>query len=447
MSQDKQSIEHQDRAHAIIAPSSTARTLLWDDKGCTASLVWSKGLPEEEPSKHAKLGTYAHETLEAAQREFLPRTYDDVEELLEFIAERVDPKIVEEFVDYDAQGAVDDLIVNVADAVLAQRKAEEAFHTPMSEMKRSIEETIVYHEKYNWGHCDYALIRQKPSGRYDVFIQDYKYGMKEVEAEGNTQLLNYLLALLATKEIDPEEIDCAYLTIFQQRTGGHPVKVWKLETTELVHLAVKFEAALRHSIAVYEGREEPVARSGSWCHFCPCMSTCPELRKDIKEKALVVLDEPQTEVPAVGILSLDQMVDVLDRKKIIEKFLSEVEGHLLKRLQTGLPVPGYKLVESQGRRSFSKDEAEQETIANELKKNGVKDPWRKQLITIGQAEKLVGHSLKDNGVKGAMKQGKAIVDALTTPGKKKEIIVPASDARMAIGEAKKAIDLLGEIEK
>lgn len=400
---------HEERAHAILPPSSAHR-----DSICTGSVLFRMRPDfEPKPREAAKEGTIAHQYLELMRRKLLDQqVLSNVE---------IEKECQENIPD-------DTLAGIIATCIQRDRHTENLFAKDAVSLKRFVEHRVLYNE-YSWGTLDYALVKLKHNGKVDIFIQDYKHGYDPVAARDNWQLIVYALALYTTERLS--NLEWIYLTIYQPRSHGPALSPWRISVEELEVWRPKVDKYIEKAIAVREGRAAVEYAAGKHCKYCWGEGRCQAQNAANSERAVIALNaaDAQQEVN-VQTLSMEQMLSLMDKKETIERILGEVEGHLYMRLNRNLPVPGWKMVEQVGKRKLN--DADEEYTAKELKKIGVKQPWRKSLITLGDAEKAVGKS----------KAG--LVDALTVRHATKRVMVRESDKRPAITMATGA-DLLGAV--
>lgn len=103
------------------------------------------------------------------------------------------------------------------------------------------------------------------------------------------------------------------------------------------------------------------------------------------DEVLSLADDKTSLAPAA--MSADQLGRVMDRAQILKGWLSEIEGEVRKRLQTGAEVDGWKLVEGKRAREWNADEAATET-ALKAAGLGVKDIFKKTLLSAAALEKI-----------------------------------------------------------
>lgn len=243
-----------------------------------------------------------------------------------------------------------------------------------------------FFEKDNWGTLDYALIRLK-TGRLEAIIIDFKYG-KGVprQATKDKQLINYLLGI---DKRYGQTISKAWLYIYQPRTEGDPYSRYCIEKEEIKEWRKKFTSRLRILQEVREGKREEEYHAGEWCQFCPVNPICPQLKYTLKQEAFTQLDDISPTIPKLKSLTIEQRVNIFKHRKLFNKFLTSIAQDLQVRMQAGLTIKGLKLIHGRTNRRWKGNTAK---IAEVLENYGL-DPWDKSLISITQAERIVGKSL------------------------------------------------------
>lgn len=236
--------------HAYYAPSSADR---WGPGGCPASPRMEALYPEDEESPEAREGTAAHyyltETL--AQRHvacgsLAPNGFP------------VDIAMIENAADY---------IRDVRDTVR---------NYPTGELR--IESRVVMLQSVsplNWGTPDTYLI--VPSER-KLFVWDYKYGHRYVDAFGNWQTVDYVIGCLETHGIPRSEwhLWTVTITIIQPR-NYHPdgaVREWVLPGSAIVEKMV----ALREAATACDDPNAPMV-TGPHCLDCRARQACPAAQR------------------------------------------------------------------------------------------------------------------------------------------------------------------------
>ena len=390
-----------EKAHAKLSASGSAKWL-----NCAGSIAAEEEVelaklaqqdldikqgrePEVKINEFAELGTLAHEladiclaggqdTIEWVDRKISCESNGKV---LEIIVDEEMAKYVQQYLDYVLAHETNDSQLFTEERVDFSNLVPEGFGTMDS------------------GILDYT------TGTLHIF--DLKYGLSPVVAEGNTQARLYCLGMYnELKFLDA--IKTFKIHIAQPRRSSFTSEEISLE--ELLdfgqHVKIKARLALLKNAKRTPGEKQ--------CEWCDARFTCGALDtfthnlvsddfKDLGAKDIVRLpDETKAKFKEI---SDDRVKELLDNKKLIEKFLKNIEEHTLERLQEGDTIPGYKLVLGRSNRKWT-DDAEK-ALVKSLGKEGA---YNQKLIAIGEAEKLVekelieGITYKPDGAIGLAKE-------------------------------------------
>ncbi len=183
-----------------------------------------------------------------------------------------------------------------------------------------------------------------------LYVYDHKFGGGvKVYAAGNPQLIAYALAAIDYIVWGPYEgrVDRIVFGVLQPRLNHYDVE--EMTIAQANDWREKFTAAAKatHDIGA------PL-RAGDHCKFCPVKPTCPELHTTALAAAQAVYSDP---VPDPYTLDADRIADVLAKAPLIRTYLEAVEQEARRRLQVGLPVTGWKIVQGRGTRSWQSPSA------------------------------------------------------------------------------------------
>ncbi len=315
--------------HALLAPSSAH---IW--AYCAASVNLQAQYPEPEDSEEAREGTAAH-------------WY--VSELLygrDVAAGSVAPNgepITAEMIDC-AQGILVDIRDTYATCV-SQGGAPLMYVEARQNMDR-----LVHPE--NWGTPDVVII---DAPRKKLFVWDYKYGHRYVDAAENLQLIDYAIgALREIPSLDwPHWSVC--LNIAQPRNYHRlgPMREWQTTGRALLDEYVP----QLHEAAKLATGENPAYQTGDYCRDCSARYACPALQQaaalamDVAMQAAPPIDLPPH---ALG-LELRQLDDALTRIKARKTGLEE---QALGAIRSGQAVPFFSAQHSVGRERWNVPAAE-----------------------------------------------------------------------------------------
>lgn len=338
---------HTERAHAVLSASGSKR---WTN--CPGSIQFAKQFPKPGTNEAAEEGTGAHELSEKVLKEtpnafyYIGKQKFNGYEVTEEMAEHVQLYC--------------DHVINVRNELGGSLSVEERFDL-----------SWLYPGMF--GTND-ACVRQE-FGK--LVIIDFKYGIVPVEVEENSQLIYY--AIGAAKDGDYSDIE---LHIVQPRAPHPqgPIRIYKMSPENLVRWQKKLKQA-----AIETEKENPKLNAGEWCTYCPCAGGCPTYKKRALAIAQVEFED-QTKLPTVAKLTDDQIVKIIEHKKFLENFISEVESHAKERLQNGEAIEGLKLVRGRGRRDWSDKELAEELLRDRLKDGA----YERKLLSVAKAEKILG---------------------------------------------------------
>lgn len=340
-----ETINHKDRAHALLSASSAHRWL-----ECPPSAVANEAYPNQDTS-FTQEGTLAHEVAEAVARARVieGRQEPDVLELPEGFTKEM-TECAREYADYiEEHKKSNDAIVLLEQRVDFSPWVPEGF-----------------------GTCDCIIIQDET-----LIIIDYKYGQGvAVSATDNPQMKLYALGALNDYGIalDVKKVE---LHIFQPRMNN--VSTDTLTVEELTEWAEKTVKPTAEKAIQGKGKYAP----GEHCRFCQHGGKCRALTKMCTE----YLDTHGLRV-ALPVLAPYEVADVLRMEPMVTLWLKKVKEQALTTLMNGEELPGYKLVEGKlGNRKW-KDEGE---VAATLAPLYSKEEYTEtRLLSPSQMDKAIG---------------------------------------------------------
>lgn len=317
----KEQINHSERAHALLSPSSSHRWM-----NCTPSARLEENIPSTG-SAASEEGTVAHELAEHAIRKYLAGEYTPLLDELPVPDEIRSNK----YYSSEMEHYVTDYVCYVCDIYELEEGAK------MS-IERKFDLTTYVPECF--GSCDCDIV-----GNTVLNIIDLKYGKGvQVDANGNSQLMMYAIGVLNSLEPHHRaKIEKVRMHIAQVRLGNY--SVFEMTAQDLTHWAIH---VLRPTAEkAFAGRGE--TRVGSHCKFCKFKAQCRAQRD-----ALVNEFETHGETKA---LSLEEIGEILNKADMFTDWLSAVKQFAMSEALSGKHVNGWKLVEGRSARVI-KDEAE-----------------------------------------------------------------------------------------
>jgi len=198
-------------------------------------------------------------------------------------------------------------------------------------------------------------------------VLDWKFGDGvAVEVEENPQLMFYAAAAMRTEEakwafVDVEEIEMVIVQPPQ-------VKRWVTTPARIA----QFEKDLVKAVKLAQ-QPDAELKIGDHCRWCAAKPICPQMTGAV-DRAL------KTQVEAIDVQTLGSYLANAD---ILEDWIKDLRALAHQILDSGAPVPGYKLVAKRGTRQWI-DEAQAHV---ELRKLGIDPHKEPELVSPAQAEK------------------------------------------------------------
>jgi hypothetical protein len=174
-------------------------------------------------------------------------------------------------------------------------------------------------------------------GRIDdrTIILDWKFGRGAVDVEENEQLLFYAAAAMRTRGLEWAFAGVSEVEMVIVQPPA--VKRW----TTTVARVKQFERDLVHAVTASQNAAAPF-KVGDHCRYCPAKPICPQMT-GAAERAL-----------KVQIKELDpaKIGAYLATADLVEKWINDLRDLAQKILESGEPVPGYKLVPKRATRQW-----------------------------------------------------------------------------------------------
>jgi hypothetical protein len=272
-----------------------------------------------------------------------------------------------------------------------------------------------------------------------LYVFDYKFGRVLVIVEWNSQLLIYGLAAIETliREGVITEVKNLVIGISQPKVSSL-LQTHRLTVAEALDWDKNVLIPAQKAIVEGKGKFNP----GGHCtaKYCKNARNCSAFKEQgSKDMELFVADYPVVPTKdTINSLSVMELSDLVQKSLVVEGVIKEVKDRAKSLLESGMPVPGLKLVEGRGKREWtSEDEAitfltEQKVPDEEMFNVSVK--------TLPQAEKLLKKELKFSWVKEGFKKLTKWV-----PGS--PVLALESDKRSAVLPESKKEEVEIELEK
>jgi len=327
--------------HSKVGFSSRKR---W--AACPGSVKLSEGIPTTS-SKYAEEGTAAHalqqycllNKVHATSLVGKPFTYEDHEEFKTIT--------VPEDMAVHIQGVLNDIRKMLDSEIGAELRVEERLHLHQ-----------LHPDLFGTGDVIIWLPSQNR-----LVCRDLKYGagvavdIEGEDGEANPQLEGYALgALLKYPGWHPTEVE---IIIDQPRAfhaSGETSRRKVLPVSYFVDMAADIvdEVKMTERASQDHSRMQPIAwevsylHEGSHCRWCPAAAICPLL----KSKAQMVAK--QVFAPN-AIYRPEDLAKVLDWLPILEAWIKNVREFAYAEAEQGKLIPGYKIVEKEGRSKWRQD--------------------------------------------------------------------------------------------
>ena len=250
-------------------------------------------------------------------------------------------------------------------------------------------------------------------------VHDLKYGFREIEAEGNWQLICYAFSISEKLTLP---VKYFRLVIHQPRLGGR--------VDEHTYSADKLEwvAKVIVNAAQWARTPNPLRTAGPWCtkHYCKAAADCPTLA--------AYVTEPLEELD----LTNADIAEKLSKLDTIRQWCDQVEAEANRLVfDEGQTIPGYKVVQGRAGNRQWVDEAEAERVLKSLKLK--KDEmYTYKLISPTNATKLAKE-------RNFTEKQAGRIEALVSRAEGKLVLAPESDKRRAV-DYKGPLQLLDNLD-
>lgn len=268
-------------------------------------------------------------------------------------------------------------------------------------------------------------------------IIDYKDGMNPVSAEDNPQLEQYAIGVLAEMMALGEQWPdvLVRMTIIQPKLamkGMSPISSADCAVTELMGGKT---IALAEEAKATDDPDAPFVPGEKQCMYCPHRGNCSAAANYALEKSGIKFGPIPSQLPKEErdptVMPDEQLAKIVEAAPMLRKLLEAAEEEAIKRISTGHPVEGLKVVRNAGRREWAKPDEE---IALRLKQMGMpKDQiWRVSLVSPAQVEKAEWTTKAQVEKKLTEKQLAVLAKEFIGKTEGKLAVVPADDPRKGV---------------
>lgn len=302
------------------------------------------------------------------------------------------------------------------------------------------------------GYVDIALYSAK--GRV-LYVIDYKHGAGlPVDVIGNKQLKQYGSGFLydPNSPVDPSTVDEVVLVIIQPRSFHKDGDVREHEVTPAELLEYLFE--LDEKIAEGRAEDAPLIPGLKQCQFCDAKTMCPAAEEvaveAINPGAVTFKNATVANMPDPEDLTPERLAYILGLKPFITSLLNNYENYAKEQLIHGQPVPGFKMVNAQAKRTWNGDVDELAPQLAALAGCAVEDMYIKKLITITEAEKKIKNAFKKRVSKKRKKLAaedatKQFAYFTTKESSGNLVLAPEDDARPAVNKSEQAFGNMAQL--
>lgn len=408
--------------HAKLSPSKRHR---W--AACPGSIREEARYPESSSGPAAIDGTHSHTLLEHCIKNNLADPHN-------FVGQTLKDHDGEFKVDQDRAGRVAvamDYIrsrtyeYNGVCEVLSEERVDPAHLLGRDDLHGTVDCQL-------WGGNVYELI-------------DYKDGMGVVSAEGNLQLEQYAYGVLSRFKLTPFEpypFDTVRMTIIQPKLTLKGMRAISSHDVPVSDLLAKIPVIVAQAAAT-EHPEAPLVPGDSQCKFCQHKGACSALAGSVMQEVGLMFQPIQpVEVPSLDMsqaaankdpqtMTDDQIRQVLDAAPLVRQFIEGVEKEAQRRMESGQPVPGYKLVRGRGSRSWAFPEEE---MVGKLTKMGIPKAalYETSLLSPAKVEKLRFKKRGSETEEQLSEKQLKRLDEYISKQSGKLVIAPESDSREAV---------------
>jgi hypothetical protein len=416
--------------HAKLSPSKRHRWAV-----CPGSIREEAKYPDDGGGPAAIDGTHSHTLLEHCIKNGLSDPLDQVGE---------------KFADHEGEFVVDKdraHRVKLAINYIMERSVGGIFEV-VSE--QTVEPEHLLGRKDLSGTVDCQII-----GDDWIEIIDYKDGMGVVSAEGNVQLEQYAYGVLAGYELPinvPYPVSRVIMTIIQPKLALKGMPIITSHEVKVSDLLSNIGTIVLQAAAT-DKPDAPLVPGDSQCKFCKAKGSCAALASNVMKEVGIMFPSIVTSTDTdISISTADkdpttmddaQIKQIMEAAPLMRQLLEGVEAEALRRLQAGQSIPGLKLVNGRGSRTWALPE---EQMAEKLVKMGIPKTaiYETKLVTPAKAEKLTWEKRDGTQMQLSDRQLKTMEKEYVVKMAGKLTVVPESDGRPAV--VTNAAPLFGAVE-
>jgi hypothetical protein len=403
--------------HAKLSPSKRSRWAL-----CPGSIREEAEYPDTGSGPAAADGTHSHTLLEHCIKTGLSDPMDQVGDV---------------FSDHEGTFKVDaDRAARVKTAIeYIRERSMNGLFSVISEQK--VDPEFLLGRKDLSGTVDCQII-----GPDFLELIDYKDGMGVVTAEGNMQLEQYAYGVLAGYKLPVNgafPFSRVIMTIVQPKLALKGMKPITSHEVTVKSLMDNIGTIVLQAAAT-DKPDAPLVPGESQCKFCRAKGSCAALAGNVMKEVGIMFQPVVTETLDVAQQSADkdpaqmddaQIRQIMEAAPLMRQLLEAVEKEAMRRMESGISIPGLKLVHGRGSRAWALPEEE---MAEKLIKMGIPKSavYETKLVTPAKAEKLTWEKRDGTKVSLTERQLKRMDQEYVSKLAGKLTVAPESDGRQAV---------------
>ena len=425
--------------HAKLSPSKRSRWAL-----CPGSIREEAKYPDTGSGPAAADGTHSHTLLEYCIKNGLSDPMDQVGET---------------FTDHEGTFKVDaDRAARVKSAIeYIRERSMNGLFSVISEQK--VDPEFLLGRKDLSGTVDCQII-----GPDFLELIDYKDGMGVVTAEGNMQLEQYAYGVLAGYKLPVNgafPFSRVIMTIVQPKLAMKGMKPITSHEVTVKSLMDNIGTIVLQAAAT-DKPDAPLVPGESQCKFCRAKGSCAALAGNVMKEVGIMFQPKGNQIitpeqmfadtakmwdKAVENATLDiaqqsadkdpaqmddaQIRQIMEAAPLMRQLLEAVEKEAMRRMESGISIPGLKLVHGRGSRAWALPEEE---MAEKLIKMGIPKSavYETKLVSPAKAEKLTWEKRDGTKVQLTERQLKRMDQEYVAKMAGKLTVASESDSRPAV---------------
>ncbi len=276
-----------------------------------------------------------------------------------------------------------------------------------------------------------------------VEIIDYKDGMNDAWDSAILQMEQYAVGVLASLKIarpNPYPFKTVRMTVIQPKLALKGGKAIRSVDYPVAQVLDEVARDLVIEASATDNPQAPLVPGESQCKYCKAKGGCAALAGNVMKEVGIMFQPVVTETLDVAQQSADkdpaqmddqQIRQIMEAAPLMRQLLEGVEKEALRRLESGNPIPGLKLVHGRGSRAWTLPEEE---MAEKLVKMGIPKTaiYETKLVTPAKAEKLTWEKRDGTKVSLTDRQLKRMEQEYVAKLAGKLTVVPESYSRPAV---------------